>query len=368
MGAVSAPTRRDCPKLPAPVAKVLYSSILGKSMRHHTCKFTLLSLIVIAALVGCGKQESAREPYATASAPAAMAPAAAAPAAAEKSEADSASTNGPATFKAVSDTSVPKPQQLTSSANSYTDGERQFVRTADLDFTVKDVYQSALAIEDMAAASGGFVIKNEIHAELGRTLQRPSSAGKLLELTEYTQHGALVLRVPSAKTQSFLRTLASQIVFLNQRNFNAEDVELQLLRQQLAYRRQQETQQSLGNVAADGGRADRRADVIAAQGEAKANRDEAELAQREFADKVAFSTISLTLTQPAQVRQSEVVDVEAVLYQNRPSFGSRLAQSLSGGWNSLLDVAVGLAGAWPMWLLLAAGAGTVIYYRKRRTK
>src|SRR5688500_13859122 len=52
--------------------------------------------------------------------------------------------------------------QLASSANTTTDPQRRFVRTADAGFQVRDVYASTLAIEDAVAAEGGFVVRNSI--------------------------------------------------------------------------------------------------------------------------------------------------------------------------------------------------------------
>lgn len=60
------------------------------------------------------------------------------------------------------DPQVSTAQQLTSDITTYHDAERQFIRTATLSFGVKDVYQSALAIEDVVATQGGFVEGNDI--------------------------------------------------------------------------------------------------------------------------------------------------------------------------------------------------------------
>ena len=177
--------------------------------------------------------------------------------------------------------------------------------------------------------------------------------------------GQLTVRVPSDKTQAFLRSIVNQMEFLDRRNFEAADAQFAMLRQQLAYQRNQETQQELGDAAQQGGKLGQKAQVIAARGDAKSGRDEALVTQKEFEDKVAFSTIDLSLYQLSQIRQRELTAVEAVFARNSPGFFSRLGNSLSGGWYGLLDVFVALIKLWPLWLLIALGALT---YRRLRRK
>ncbi len=255
--------------------------------------------------------------------------------------------------------------QVASSAATYTDGQRQFIRTAQAEFRVDDVYKSALTIEDVVAAQGGFVVKNEIVTETQDTQRRPTGDGKLIELAEYTVRGRMTVRVPSANTQAFLRAIVGQMAFLDRRNFDAMDAQFQLLRQQLAYQRSQEAQQDLGDAAQQDGRMDRRAAVIQARSAAKSSRDEALVAQKEFEDRVAFSTLDLTLYQTARIRKTELTDVEAVFRQNRPNFFARLGNSLRAGWDGALNAMVELSKLWPLWLLVVIGAAA---YRRFRRK
>lgn len=245
--------------------------------------------------------------------------------------------------------------QVTSSAATFDDGHRKFIRTAQAQFRVKDVYSSALAIEDVAAQQGGFVVNNNISAQTMSTQRRPAGDGKLIELVEYTVRGTLSVRVPSAKTQDFLRAIASQMEFLDQRSFDAADAQFQLLRQQLAYQRQQQAQQDLGQAAQTGDRLDRKADVIAARTGAKLQRDEALIQQKEFEDKIDYSTITLTLYQLSKIRQTEVIDVDAVFQKHSPGFFTRLFDALRVGWYGVLDLFVALMNVWPLWLVMGLG-------------
>jgi hypothetical protein len=256
-------------------------------------------------------------------------------------------------------------QQLSSSANTYSDGERQFIRKADVKFRVKDVYQSALAIEDIVGNIGGFVEKNTIQSNVEREQTERIGDGKALKLTAYTLNGELTVRVPSAKTQEFLRLIAGQIAFLDQRSFTAQDAQFELLRQKLGIKRNQESQQQLGQIVEEGGKIDKKADVIVTQNETKGARDEAMVTEKEFADQVAFSEIKLALYQHTQVSQIEVPDVSSVFEMSSPGFFYRLSQSFKSGWHWGLETLIDLTKIWPFWLVLIAAIVIVRKWRQR---
>jgi len=347
---------------------------------------TLIAVAIVAtlplALAGCAKQAPESSEMAAAEAASAPMPEAelakarqAAPespgfagAAAESSIADGVSALADAAAEVETDTRA-TPDQLSSTAATYEDGRRRFVRTAQAEFRVKDVYRSAMAIEDVAAAQGGFVVDNTIDAQTRSVQRRPAGDGKLIELAEYTVQGRLRVRVPSANAQPFLRAIAKEMEFLERRAFQANDVQFELLRRELTRRREELAQQQLGEIADAPGRSDRRAEVVAARSGAMQQRDEALVAQKEYEDRIEFATIDLSLHQLPKIRQTELTDVEAVFRARSPGFFSRLGESLRVGWYGVLELALWLMRAWPAWLLLGVGAfGFRRWLRARRTR
>jgi hypothetical protein len=319
----------------------------------------LTAAVLAAAVAACHKSDSAADAAAEVAAADAAAPAAppmrsnaAQPEAAADMAEGAVATQSYETR--VEDTRV-DPGQLTSIATSQADPARRFMRTARAGFRVKDVYTAAMAIEDAVAEQGGFVLRNDIQAQTLRAVSHPVGDGKRLQLTEYLVQGSLVVRVPSDRTQAFLRAIAPQMAFLDQRTLEATDVQFQILRQQLAWQREQQAQQALGDAVQAGDRLDRKAEVIAAQGDAKLQRDEALIQRREFEDKVAFSTIELSLHQSPKVERNETVDTDAMFDRHRPGFFVRLGAALRTGWYAVLDVFVALMHAWPLWLLGGLG-------------
>lgn len=129
--------------------------------------------------------------------------------------------------------------QVASAVGVSNEANRRFLLTADAKFQVKNVYEAATRIEDMAQSAGGFVIANRISAHSGRAYSRRLGDGTMLELTEFTTTGEVTVRVPAERTQAFLRGLTELMQFLDTRNFEARDMQFELLRRQLAWARNQ---------------------------------------------------------------------------------------------------------------------------------
>ena len=310
-----------------------------------------LSAALIAGLFACAKHE----PMAEASMESAGDQAA--PAAASADFAQEA--------KSVDSSAGPSEAQLSSSAATYSDAQRKFIRTAQARFRVKDVYQSALAIEDAVAAQGGFVVKNDISTQIDDIRRRSLGNGQLVELAEYSVRGDLTVRVPSDKAQVFLRSIIGQMEFLDGRSFAAADAQFALLREQLAYQRNQEAQQELGEANEEGGKLGQKAAVISARTDARSGRDEALIAQKEFEDRVAFATLDLSLYQLPKLRRTEMADMEAAVRDNSPGFFTRLGKSLSVGWYGVLEFCLQLVKLWPLWVVLLLAVVAVRRLRRR---
>ena len=309
-------------------------------------RWPALALAVLVGMAGCARQhEAGGEMSAAAPAEAVADLPMAAPPAAEAAKAADAGVLG---------AGVDAGSMLASRTGASDDPRRRFVRTAQATFQVKDVYASALAIEDVAAAEGGFVTRNAIGTQQVRELERPVGDGKLLRLSEVVTEGSLEVRVPGDRAQGFLRKIASQMQFLDARTYEARDVQFDLLRQQLAWQRSQDVQRDIAATGAQPGRTGDKVDAAQARGEQLAVRDEAVVAQRELEDRIAYATLTLTLRQPAQVREQVVPDTAAILRERGPGFFAQAGEAIASGWRGLLAAAVLAVGLWPLWLGAAA--------------
>jgi hypothetical protein len=245
-------------------------------------------------------------------------------------------------------------EQLASSVNTMpNDAERQFIRTATAKFLVKDVYKSALAIEDLTTSLGGYVEINRISTQQIGHSSYPIGNGKQRETRRNSVEGVLHLRVPNTKVQDLLRGMAAQIEFLEERSYKAENAKLTLLRAQLDAILAQTQAKDYDQANQQSRRLSDKIEAIGAKAQALANLNEATLQRAEFLDKIAFSTITLQLTQADLVTTLEVPDAAAAMQAGKPSFWVRLQHALSAGWDVLLDTLIIVFYAWPLWLLMA---------------
>lgn len=283
----------------------------------------------------------------------------------QKRESEAFYTEAAASDAAPAAVDAQKETQLSSSAITYTDAQRQFVRTANVKFRVKDVYQSALAIENLVAGHGGFVTLSHIGTEDGSTRSAPLSAHSRVDVVEYTVTGQLVVRIPSARTQEFLRALSGQVEFLQERHYEARDAQFDLLLKRLQASRAEQTQKDLGAAAsAAGGKLPDKAEVMGLRDYTQNQRDEALVAQKLLEDQVAYSTLTLSLYQAPILRHHTVNDIEAAMEQYQPSFGSRLLEGLQSGWKGFLSFIVLLVSIWP----ITIGVIVIVFVARQQRK
>ena len=104
--------------------------------RNHPCRDFAANLFTVA--IGCSKHESATE--------ASMDPGARELAASAPADAAAALPTQAVAADSVEVSNATTAAQVSSSTATYTDAQRKFIRTAQAQFRVKDVYQSALTI------------------------------------------------------------------------------------------------------------------------------------------------------------------------------------------------------------------------------
>lgn len=338
--------------------------------RPHPRWAACAAAALLAALVACsrapqGEAMASADADAVPEIAASAAPLAPAAGAAEaKADARAPSADDANARQAPADAPRADASQLVSATGESTDARRRFVRTATARFGVDDVYRAALAIEDEAAAAGGFTTANRIATQVRATHARRQGDGTVLQLSEVATEGELVVRVPSDRAQAFLRAIAAQMAFLDARDFQANDVQFDLLRRELEARRAAQVQADVAS-AGQSGDAATRLDAAMARGDVLAARDEAQVARRELEDQVAFATLRLSLYQPPQVRRTTVPDIDAIVREAGPGFLAQVADALADGWRGLLQALVVGARLWPLWLLAVAAVLAVRALRRR---
>ncbi len=238
-----------------------------------------------------------------------------------------------------------------SSSPAGTAPERQFVRTANLKFRVRDVAQTTHTVEDLTNRYGGFITQNHLSSGDVSTHSVQVTADSLLETTEYRVENNLALRVPNQNLDSLLRELSRQVQFLDYRIVNADEVSLQLLENKLRLQRTAAAEKRYEKAIDGRGRKlnetlQGESGRLALQQETDANT----LRNLALADQVRYSTVKLSLYQRTTRTQEKVAaPVDVPIY--RPGLATRLAEAFLTGWEIMETLLVVLTRLWALWLL-----------------
>lgn len=294
----------------------------------RTTKPILLLPVVLALLAACGQN-------AENSAPTAYAPAAAA------AEYGEAAANQETAVRADSMVLAQKAEG------------RQLVVEADIAFKTENTRQTVAEVEKLTLQYGGFIEKSGIFASVSDEQTYPQQDGVLLVIRRYGQTSDMTVRLPKDKTADFLRDMQKHIVFLQEQNFSAADVALDLRRAALEAARQRELAERLQNTADSSEKSDKSgtSDVQVRQSDARAQQEYAELQRAYWQDKVDFATVRLRFEQPEAVFRYTRPDSDAEARQYAPSFWQSVGVMLKQGWVGFLRGILFLFALWPLALL-----------------
>ena len=238
---------------------------------------------------------------------------------------------------------------------------RQFIRTSDMKFRVKDVTGATSQIEEITRNFNGFVTYTHLESVADQKSIKPVSADSALEILHYTVTNNMTIRVPNIKLDSTLQAIASLVDYLDYRTIKADDVGLQIRANQKTLERATYSGQKVRNAIDNQGRKLSETTAAEDQAEDKARAaDEAELANLSLSDQINYSTISLSLYQRAETKRSIIPNPDNT-EDYRPGFGLRIAEALQAGWHLVQDIFVLLIRLWL--LLLLALVGFLLYRR-----
>ena len=233
--------------------------------------------------------------------------------------------------------------------------------TANANFKVADVVKSSDAIESLTRQQGGYVaLSNTTNIESdSRTF---TQGAQIVTLTTYYRQATMTVRIPREKVSAFLKQVQQQVAFLNEQEFSAQDVTLDIYREQLAAKLNSDMASELAQERLNSENAkDQRSNVdsITATYSARQQQQYAQLQQMDIADKVKYSTIELTFTQPNSNYKETTQNLDMIVDAERPSFGSQVSESFKTGWEMLRSVVLGIIQLW--WLVILFGVFYLLY-------
>ncbi len=278
-------------------------------------------------------------------------------------QATSENENGSEIVSAMEEASPPTAKEAISStaASEPKNTNKKFIRTADVKFKVKNVPKSTYAIEDATTKFGGFVTYTNLQSNISEKEETKISPDSSLVTTKYTVQNDITIRVPNKQLDTVIKTIASQVDFLDYRVIKADDVTLQLLSNQMAQNRSNTAQDRITKAIDNKGK--RLNDVIGAEdhlNDKKEQNDDKKIENLSLNDKISLSTLTLQIYQSETIKQ-EMIANEKSINVFRPNIGLQIWDSIKTGWFMLEAV---IAFVVQLWGLALIGFITYFAFKK----
>lgn len=240
---------------------------------------------------------------------------------------------------------------MTSSAATYQDPKRKFVRKADVSMEVDNVYKSTIKVEAKLAEIGGFVEESQLSSNINSRQTFPISSDSAREVKRYTVRSQMTVRVPQEHLGAFLIALGDEIQFLNYRNISAEDVSLNMEWAKLEKERWNKTNQQLTALNHQSGKIKDKKEVIQSMSSNQSHVNQETFNTLKLNDEVNYSSIQLEFTEKEKIAETMVFNAKSYDDKYRPDFLYSAVNSLKGGYYLLQIVLLGLLYLWPLLIL-----------------
>jgi len=141
-----------------------------------------------------------------------------------------------------------KPYEL--DRKSSADTAAKLVKTAEIQFKVKNVQQTSDSILALTTKFNGMVTHHQVMSSANETHDVRLSNDSLMRVSAFNTTADMTVKIPSEKIESFLNTVSKLSLYVNVRRMDIEDKSLDYLSAQLKLnsRNQLIAQQKQGKI------------------------------------------------------------------------------------------------------------------------
>lgn len=235
---------------------------------------------------------------------------------------------------------------------------KKFIKTAQVNMEVKDVYQTTIGIEKHLKEMGGFVTKSELHSNIVSEENFPVNDNEAKLVREFGQVNDMEVRIPTVKLGEFLEFVNKSNLFLHTRNITAEDVSANIMMANLEEKRMKETENNIQKIKNNAEKVNLADNNLSEQNNQK-------LATYNLSDNLKYSTVSLYLKEPStRISTIAITNTKNFDNQYRYNFFYDVKNAIIKGFYLTQEIIVGLFTIWP--ILIVFGIGFHLW-RKRKT-
>ena len=234
---------------------------------------------------------------------------------------------------------------------------KKFVRKADVNMEVSDVYQATIYIENALKEMGGFVTLSNYRSEVLEEKVFPQSDEKSMLVREYITKNQMQVRVPTEKLSDFLKQLNDKNIVLRERIITAEDVSTNIKMAELEKQRMAKHKAQLSQQA----NTIKNAEAV--------NENERELIYQKIndlnlADELKYSTVEIYLSEPkSKISQVEIPNTKSLKNKYQGGFGYSIKEAFADGFYGFQLFLILVAHAW---MFILAGVLGIFVWKNRK--
>ncbi|KXH83595.1 DUF4349 domain-containing protein [Chryseobacterium kwangjuense] len=243
-----------------------------------------------------------------------------------------------------------------SSVASMAVKDKQFIKTADVNMEVNDVYEATVSIEKSVQDLGGFVTHSSLRSNVISEDTYNTSNENAMMIKKFQTENSMQVRVPTGKLGELLSLINNKKLFLNSRIINAEDVTSGIKYAEMEGKRIKKTGENIEQLKAN-------KDKIKLDNDNMAEGNLQQLANLDVTDHLKYSTVDIYIKEP-KLRIAEIAVTNTSSLDNKYKFNFiyDAKNAFVEGFYLIQKIAVGLITIWPLVLILIA----IFYFLRKR--
>jgi len=233
----------------------------------------------------------------------------------------------------------------------------KLVKTADMNFKVKNVQQTGDSIAMLTNRYNGLVMRHQMASEVENAENIRISNDSIRQVTIYKTTADMTVKIPSANLEDFMNHVGRMAVLTMSRKMDVEDKSFDYTSVELKVKNRKEWVAQTKTM--DKESAKDPDDVLAL----KDGMVDDQVNNLKTDAAVKYSTIVLSFYQDKTVSKQLIANDDPSAYH--PPFFSRLLMALANGWYIFSEIILGLANVWMFALAgIALWVGYKVYKRK----
>ncbi len=241
------------------------------------------------------------------------------------------------------------------------DSGRVFVRTADLNFKVKDVKLATFDIERIVRENRGYVTNTALESTVKYKNAVRVSRDSIKETIHYDVQTNMTIRVPNSELDKTLSEIAVLFEYLDHRRVHSEDITRDLQLSALSQSNFKHHKQRVEKVIDEKGK--KLNSTLEAENslfEKQAMANQTSVDTKELNYDVAYSTVSISIYQNESTK-SDMLAYSEPIKPYEPPFSGKLMDAASTGGTILVEILLFFIRLWPLWLI---GAGVWLLVKR----